>query len=249
MNEGTTLAIVEDDPEIRALLGGFLEGEGFRVESLDGGAALDRRLAQGPPPDLIVLDWMLPGEDGPVDLPAPARERRAARGDAHRQGRGHRQGPRPGNGRGRLRLEAVQPPRAAGPHPGGAAADARRGRRRGGSGGGEAAGGRPRDRPRRPLGPRGGGGRRAPRSHPHQRRVRPADVLRHAAAAGAVAGSVARLDPGPRRGRVRPDHRRAGQPPAQAARRGRQRTARPDQDGAQRRLHPRRPRPPGLSAC
>jgi len=64
MNEGTTLAIVEDDPEIRALLGGFLEGEGFRVESLDGGAALDRRLAQGPAPDLIVLDWMLPGEDG-----------------------------------------------------------------------------------------------------------------------------------------------------------------------------------------
>ncbi|MCJ2013238.1 response regulator [Methylobacterium sp. J-076] len=64
MNEGITLAIVEDDPEIRALLGGFLEGEGFRVESLDGGAALDRRLAQGPAPDLIVLDWMLPGEDG-----------------------------------------------------------------------------------------------------------------------------------------------------------------------------------------
>ncbi|MFC6791145.1 response regulator [Methylobacterium komagatae] len=64
MNEGTTLAIVEDDPEIRALLGGFLEGEGFRVERFDGGAALDRRLAQGPAPDLIVLDWMLPGEDG-----------------------------------------------------------------------------------------------------------------------------------------------------------------------------------------
>lgn len=40
MNEGTTLAIVEDDPEIRALLGGFLEGEGFRVESLDGAPPL-----------------------------------------------------------------------------------------------------------------------------------------------------------------------------------------------------------------
>lgn len=64
MNEGTTLAIVEDDPEIRALLGGFLEGEGFRVERFDGGAALDRRLAHRPAPDLIVLDWMLPGEDG-----------------------------------------------------------------------------------------------------------------------------------------------------------------------------------------
>ena len=64
MNEGTTLAIVEDDPEIRALLAGFLEGEGFRVECFDGGAALDRRLAHGRPPDLVVLDWMLPGEDG-----------------------------------------------------------------------------------------------------------------------------------------------------------------------------------------
>ena len=30
----------------------------------DGGAALDRHLAHGPAPDLIVLDWMLPGEDG-----------------------------------------------------------------------------------------------------------------------------------------------------------------------------------------
>lgn len=64
MNEGTTLAVVEDDPEIRALLGGFLEQEGFRVECFDGGSALDRRLAQGRPPDLIILDWMLPGEDG-----------------------------------------------------------------------------------------------------------------------------------------------------------------------------------------
>ncbi|GLS42513.1 response regulator [Methylobacterium brachythecii] len=64
MNVGTTLAIVEDDPEIRALLGGLLEGEGFSVRALDGGAALDRLLAHGPVPDLVVLDWMLPGEDG-----------------------------------------------------------------------------------------------------------------------------------------------------------------------------------------
>jgi DNA-binding response OmpR family regulator len=64
MNDGTTLALVEDDPEIRALLGGFLEGEGFAVRHLDGGVALDRLLAHGPAPDLVVLDWMLPGEDG-----------------------------------------------------------------------------------------------------------------------------------------------------------------------------------------
>jgi two-component system, OmpR family, response regulator len=64
MHEGTTIAIVEDDTDIRALLAGYLEGEGFRVVALDGGTSLDRTLAAGTIPDLIVLDWMLPGEDG-----------------------------------------------------------------------------------------------------------------------------------------------------------------------------------------
>ncbi|PJI54043.1 DNA-binding response regulator, partial [Methylobacterium radiotolerans] len=64
MHEGTTIAIVEDDPDIRALLAGYLEGEGFRTVALDGGAALDRLLASGVAPHLVVLDWMLPGEDG-----------------------------------------------------------------------------------------------------------------------------------------------------------------------------------------
>ena len=64
MHEGTTIAIVEDDTDIRALLAGYLEGEGFRVVALDGGSSLDRTLAAGTIPDLIVLDWMLPGEDG-----------------------------------------------------------------------------------------------------------------------------------------------------------------------------------------
>ncbi|MBE7201920.1 MAG: response regulator [Parafilimonas terrae] len=64
MHEGTTIAVVEDDPDIRTLLAGYLEGEGFRVVALDGGASLDRLLASGTLPDLIVLDWMLPGEDG-----------------------------------------------------------------------------------------------------------------------------------------------------------------------------------------
>ncbi|MGU3666520.1 response regulator [Methylobacterium sp. A49B] len=64
MHEGTTIAVVEDDPDIRTLLADYLEGEGFRVVALDGGASLDRLLASGTLPDLIVLDWMLPGEDG-----------------------------------------------------------------------------------------------------------------------------------------------------------------------------------------
>jgi len=64
MTDGTTIALVEDDPEIRALLASYLEGEGFHVIALDGGAGLDRVLGTGQAPDLIVLDWMLPGEDG-----------------------------------------------------------------------------------------------------------------------------------------------------------------------------------------
>jgi len=64
MTDGTTIAIVEDDPEIRALLAGYLEGEGLRVVAFEGAPGLDRALAAGPAPDLIVLDWMLPGEDG-----------------------------------------------------------------------------------------------------------------------------------------------------------------------------------------
>ncbi len=58
------ILLVEDDPEIRALTRDYLERHGFRVATAEGGAALDRALAAGPPPDLVVLDLMLPGEDG-----------------------------------------------------------------------------------------------------------------------------------------------------------------------------------------
>ncbi len=64
MSDTAHLVLVEDDPEIRSLLAGFLRNEGFRVDGVDGGAALDGLLARGPAPDLVVLDWMLPGEDG-----------------------------------------------------------------------------------------------------------------------------------------------------------------------------------------
>jgi len=58
------IAIVEDDPEIRRLLTARFEKEGFRVEAADGGAAFDRLVLARGHPDLIVLDVMLPGEDG-----------------------------------------------------------------------------------------------------------------------------------------------------------------------------------------
>lgn len=58
------ILVVEDDAEIRTLLRGYLERQGFRADVGDGGAALDRFRTSYGDPDLIVLDVMLPGEDG-----------------------------------------------------------------------------------------------------------------------------------------------------------------------------------------
>ncbi|MFG1360514.1 response regulator [Xanthobacter pseudotagetidis] len=58
-----TLLIVEDDREIRALLSDFLAREGYEVLAAEDGAAMDRIIAAARP-DLVVLDLMLPGEDG-----------------------------------------------------------------------------------------------------------------------------------------------------------------------------------------
>lgn len=58
------IVVVEDDPEIRSLVIDYLRRQGFRVDPAESGAVLDRLLAQFDLPDLIVLDLMLPGEDG-----------------------------------------------------------------------------------------------------------------------------------------------------------------------------------------
>jgi len=57
------IIIVDDDARIRDLLRRFLTQEGFDVLQADDGRALDRVL-QRETIDLIVLDLMLPGEDG-----------------------------------------------------------------------------------------------------------------------------------------------------------------------------------------
>jgi two-component system OmpR family response regulator len=58
-----TILIVEDDPEIRRLVRDFLVHEGYDVETAADGKAMDVVL-QRVRPDLIILDLMLPGEDG-----------------------------------------------------------------------------------------------------------------------------------------------------------------------------------------
>lgn len=55
--------VVDDDPELRALLRRFLSDHGFDTRAVEGGAALDRELSRNPA-DAIVLDLMMQGEDG-----------------------------------------------------------------------------------------------------------------------------------------------------------------------------------------
>lgn len=57
------LLIVEDDARIRTLLERYLREQGFSVLSLANGRRLDETLAEHPV-KLIILDLMLPGEDG-----------------------------------------------------------------------------------------------------------------------------------------------------------------------------------------
>jgi DNA-binding response OmpR family regulator len=59
----THIAVVDDELEITVLLGRYLESQGFRVSQLHDGAAL-LRLMTADPPQLVLLDLGLPGEDG-----------------------------------------------------------------------------------------------------------------------------------------------------------------------------------------
>jgi len=57
------ILVVDDDPGIRSVVCAYLEEHGYEVETVADGKGLERRLARGRV-DLIVLDVMLPGEDG-----------------------------------------------------------------------------------------------------------------------------------------------------------------------------------------
>ena len=59
----TRILVVDDDQRLRDLLVRYLGGEGYEVKAVPDGAAMDKQLARDRY-DLIVLDLMLPGEDG-----------------------------------------------------------------------------------------------------------------------------------------------------------------------------------------
>jgi DNA-binding response OmpR family regulator len=60
---GSHLLVVDDDWETRELLTSYLGKQGFEVSTVENGQAMDAWLATHTA-DLIILDLMLPGEDG-----------------------------------------------------------------------------------------------------------------------------------------------------------------------------------------
>ena len=63
MTTHSHVLVVDDDAEIRNLLGEYLQKNGYRVTAVADGKAM-RAALESKRPDIVVLDLMLPGEDG-----------------------------------------------------------------------------------------------------------------------------------------------------------------------------------------
>jgi two-component system, OmpR family, phosphate regulon response regulator PhoB len=76
MTAAPLVLIVDDEPDLVAPLDYALSREGFRTRTAATGAEALRAAALSPPPNLVLLDWMLP------DLPGPEVFRRLRAADA-----------------------------------------------------------------------------------------------------------------------------------------------------------------------
>ncbi len=63
MDLSSHILVVDDDPELRTLIGDFLREHGYRIELVGDVAAMREAIANRRP-DLVILDVMMPGEDG-----------------------------------------------------------------------------------------------------------------------------------------------------------------------------------------
>jgi two-component system OmpR family response regulator len=63
MNEAAHILVVDDQKEICEVVQEYLSGEGYQVSAASDGTNMRRVMAQHPI-DLVILDLMLPGEDG-----------------------------------------------------------------------------------------------------------------------------------------------------------------------------------------
>jgi two-component system response regulator MtrA len=73
MQKKIKIALVEDDENLRFLVSHRLTEEGYHIfEAADGNDAEELILAEQP--DIVLLDWMLPGKQG-IDVCASLREK------------------------------------------------------------------------------------------------------------------------------------------------------------------------------
>jgi two-component system, OmpR family, response regulator len=63
MDLNTHILVVDDDPELRSLIGDFLREHGYHMELVGDVVAMRDAIARHRP-DLVILDVMMPGEDG-----------------------------------------------------------------------------------------------------------------------------------------------------------------------------------------
>ena len=63
MHSAVHIAVLDDEADIAELLANYLQGHGYRVSQTHDGLALLRLMAADPP-QLVLLDLGLPGEDG-----------------------------------------------------------------------------------------------------------------------------------------------------------------------------------------
>ncbi len=63
MSSRNHIVVVDDDPDLRSLIHGYLENAGFKVTPAANGRAM-RRIITEHPADLVILDVVMPGEGG-----------------------------------------------------------------------------------------------------------------------------------------------------------------------------------------
>lgn len=59
-----TILVIDDDDDLRGMICEVLEDAGYATASMPGGEAALEYLERAEPPDLILLDLMMPGVDG-----------------------------------------------------------------------------------------------------------------------------------------------------------------------------------------
>ena len=57
--------VAEDDPMFRRILKSWLEGWGYQLTLTEDGTQAWEILQHEPQPELLILDWVMPGIDGP----------------------------------------------------------------------------------------------------------------------------------------------------------------------------------------